>query len=71
MDHDITHCRGIDCPAKETCNRYISYLDAMKLKLEYISITIQNLEEIKKKGKCIIYWPTEKKYYGDDDSRPE
>ena len=70
MDHDITHCRGIDCPVKDTCYRYIAYQDAAKNDIGYISVLIQNKEEIEKEGKCHIYWPTEK-YYGDDDSRPE
>ena len=70
MDHDITHCRGIDCPVKDTCYRYIAYQDAVKNDIGYISILIPNKEEIEKEGKCHIYWPTEK-YYGDDDSRPE
>ena len=71
MNHDITHCRGIDCPVKDTCYRYIAYLDAIKTDQGYITILVQNKEEIEKEGKCHIYWPTEKKYYGDDDSRPE
>ena len=57
MDHDITHCRGIDCPAKDTCYRYMAYQDAIKNDLGYISILIQNKEEIEKEGKCHIYWP--------------
>ena len=57
MNHDITHCRGIDCPVKDTCYRYIAYQEAVKNDLEYISVLIQNKEEIEKESKCQIYWP--------------
>ena len=73
MQHDITHCKGTDCPVKETCYRYKAYQEAVNTDLFYITVLIQdekNKEQIKAEGKCEIYWPV-KKYYGDDDSRPK
>ena len=25
MGHDITHCKGNDCPLKDSCYRYLAY----------------------------------------------
>ena len=27
MIHDITHCRGLGCPIKEDCVRYLAHLE--------------------------------------------
>lgn len=27
MNHDITHCMGIDCPIKDDCFRYEAHLE--------------------------------------------
>lgn len=27
MNHDITHCKGGECPLKEHCYRYKAYLE--------------------------------------------
>lgn len=27
MNHDCTHCKGDNCPKKETCHRYKAWLD--------------------------------------------
>lgn len=32
MNHDITHCEGINCQARQTCYRYRAHLDLMKKK---------------------------------------
>lgn len=32
MNHDITHCKGDNCPKKETCHRYKAYLDIPNVK---------------------------------------
>ena len=56
MNHDIAHCRQTDCPLKETCYRYIAYLDAVKQELTYISV-FKPLE--KAKDKCEFYWEYE------------
>lgn len=32
MKHDITHCKGGKCPMKETCYRYLAYLDLIENK---------------------------------------
>lgn len=56
MNHDIAHCRQIDCPLKDTCYRYIAYLEAQKEKIEYISV-FKPLE--KAKDQCPFYWKYE------------
>ena len=50
MDHDITHCRGNDCPVKEQCYRYLAYKDINKPML--ISVTAP----IYKNGSCELFW---------------
>ena len=37
MSHDITHCDNEDCPAKDTCHRYLANLEAKEKELEYCS----------------------------------
>ena len=27
MNHDIIHCDGLECPLRDTCMRYMAYLD--------------------------------------------
>lgn len=39
MNHAITHCMASDCPEKDTCFRYIAYLDAKRHNMEYVWIT--------------------------------
>lgn len=56
MNHDIAHCRQIDCPLKDTCYRYIAYLEAQKEQMEYISV-FKPLE--KAKDQCPFYWKYE------------
>lgn len=63
MDHDITHCEGINCPVKETCYRYLAYQEAVNTDLSYITVLIQdekNKEQLQAKGKCDMYWRTKK-----------
>lgn len=36
MNHDITHCKLKECPKSETCYRYLAYLEAKKLGMEYL-----------------------------------
>ena len=50
MDHDITHCRGNDCPVKEQCYRYLAYKDINEPML--ISVTAP----IYKNGSCELFW---------------
>ena len=50
MNHDITHCRGNDCPIKEQCYRYLAYKDINKPML--ISVTAP----IYKNGSCELFW---------------
>ena len=66
MNHDITHCQGVIgklpedklsskldmhvCPRRETCYRYLMYLDAIKCKLQQISVNLP--EEVP----CHLYW---------------
>lgn len=28
MNHDLDHCRGLDCSIREHCLRYLAHLDA-------------------------------------------
>lgn len=67
MNHDIVHCKGqinklpndelssrLDvqiCPKRETCYRYLAYLDAQNTKMQYISIILP------KEVPCTRYWP--------------
>lgn len=50
MNHDITHCRGNDCPIKEQCYRYLAYKDINEPML--ISVTAP----IYKNGSCELFW---------------
>lgn len=31
-DHDITHCKGINCEKKNTCYRYLAYEEVLNTK---------------------------------------
>lgn len=50
MNHDITHCIASDCPKKDTCFRYIAYLDAKKHNMGLISVTQPEEKP------CKLYW---------------
>ena len=54
MNHDITHCIASDCPKKDTCFRYIAYLDAKKHNMGLISVTQPEEKP------CKLYWEDKK-----------
>lgn len=37
MTHDITHCTGEGCANRNKCFRYKAHLEAVRLKLEYVT----------------------------------
>ena len=32
MIHDITHCKGDECPQKDNCYRYLAYIELVEQK---------------------------------------
>lgn len=54
MNHDISHCDGVNCKNANTCNRAIAYKEAMLLNLTYFSL-IKPTER-----PCDLYWPINK-----------
>lgn len=57
MNHDITHCKGDNCPKKETCHRYNAWLDFPR----YHAITGSTLASMTTSKSCIennynLYW---------------
>lgn len=44
-DHDIIHCKGINCEKKNTCCRYLVYEEALNTKKSGIALLILNNQE--------------------------
>lgn len=55
MQHDITHCKGGDCPLKETCYRYIAHLDLKENPGKYGLYHSYLITEPHNYGKCKMY----------------
>lgn len=67
MNHDITHCNGDGCPAKETCHRYKAYLDLLS-KLSRVNETFGVCLSHISSADCIdnnfnMYWKEEDKTF--------
>ena len=55
MMHDISHCSRSSCPLKDTCYRYLAYLEAVERNLEYITVIVWNKDDYAKES-CDAYW---------------
>ncbi len=51
MNHDIAHCGEESCKRKDTCKRYIAYLEAVKNNFEYCTYLF--IDDV---DKCKNYW---------------
>lgn len=51
MNHDITHCEGKYCPLKETCYRYMAYLELKDIDINALMF----IKPPHKDGKCEFY----------------
>lgn len=51
MNHDITHCKGIGCPKKHGCVRYLAHLEAPTTGIPYLPYTTEMYDH----GYCPMY----------------
>lgn len=51
MTHDITHCEGIGCKRRDKCHRYLAHLEAVRLKLNYL--TYRKIDDV---NNCDMFW---------------
>ena len=49
--HDITHCEGDSCSLKETCYRYMAYLELKDIDINALMF----IKPPPKDGKCEFY----------------
>ena len=54
MMHDISHCSKHTCPLKDTCYRYLAYLEAIERNLEYITVIVWDKNN--STDECDAYW---------------
>lgn len=47
MNHDITHCTGEGCANRNKCFRHKAHLEAVRLKLEYLSSYFTDIKTLK------------------------
>ena len=59
MIHDISHCSRHTCPLKDTCYRYLAYLEAVERDYQYITIIVWDNKTYKGKD-CDAYWEVRK-----------
>lgn len=52
--HDISHCMRFSCPLKDTCYRFLAYLEAVERNYEYITIAV--IENGRDGKNCDAYW---------------
>lgn len=52
MTHDIAHCNGEGCKRRDKCRRYLAHLEAVRLKLDYL--TYLNIES--DVDDCKMFW---------------
>ena len=60
MQHDISHCKGGDCPLKETCYRYIAHRDIVDNPGKYGQYHSYFITTPHNYGKCKHYWKADK-----------
>lgn len=56
IQHDISHCRGGDCPLKETCFRYIMHKHLLDNPGKYGMYHSYFITTPHSYGKCKHYW---------------
>jgi len=49
MTHDIAHCDGRNCPRKKMCHRYLAHLEAVRLKLKFVTYITSERD-------CNMFW---------------
>lgn len=55
MNHDITHCKGDNCSQKDSCYRYLAYLECIAGKYDLpVSIFLDNKDCIDNEYKMKI-----------------
>lgn len=55
MMHDISHCSKHTCPLKDSCYRYLAYLEAVERNYQYITIIVWD-DISSKEENCDAYW---------------
>ncbi len=58
MNHDLSHCEGLNCPRRESCHRYAAHMDLVNNprknpRIYYSYVTVDEPAE------CQIYWERE------------
>lgn len=56
IQHDISHCRGGDCPLKETCFRYLMHKHLLDNPGKYGQYHSYFITTPHSYGKCKQYW---------------
>lgn len=59
IQHDISHCRGGECPLKETCYRYLMHKDLQDNPGKYGKYHSYFVTTPFNYGKCKHHWPVE------------
>ena len=55
MMHDISHCGKHTCPLKDSCYRYLAYLEAVERNYQYITIIVWD-DTSSEEEDCDAYW---------------
>lgn len=56
MNHDISHCRGGECPLKDTCYRYLAYYELKENPGKFGQYHSFFITTPFNNGRCRNYW---------------